>query len=52
MHIAAHCPTKVTVSEIERCSESQFDPDIAGVFTERIDQLHEALRDAGEIIPE
>jgi putative nucleotidyltransferase with HDIG domain len=45
-------PHEVTVNEIERCSGSQFDPDIAGVFTERIDKLREALRDAGETIPE
>src|SRR6187549_1019013 len=45
-------PHSVTMSEIERCSGSQFDPDIAGVFTEQIDRLRESLRDAGETIPE
>ena len=45
-------PHEVTVNELERCSGSQFDPDIAGVFTEQIDRLREALRDAGETIPE
>jgi len=45
-------PHEVTVNEIERCSGSQFDPDIAGVFTEQIDRLRESLRDAGETIPE
>ena len=45
-------PHEVTVNEIERCSGSQFDPDIAGVFTEQIDRLREALKDAGETIPE
>jgi len=45
-------PHEVTLSEIERCSGSQFDPDIAGVFVEHIDGHREALRDAGAEIPE
>jgi HD-GYP domain-containing protein (c-di-GMP phosphodiesterase class II) len=45
-------PHEVTVNEIERCSGSQFDPDIAAVFTEQIDRLREALRDTGEPVPE
>ena len=45
-------PHEVTVSEIERCSGTQFDPDIAGTFTERIEQLREELRATGVEPPE
>ncbi len=45
-------PHEVTLSEIERCSGSQFDPDIAGVFAERIEMLREELRATGHEPPE
>jgi putative nucleotidyltransferase with HDIG domain len=45
-------PHEVTVSEIERCSGTQFDPDVAGSFVERIEELREQARDAGERVPE
>lgn len=45
-------PHEVTVNEITRCSGSQFDPDAAGTFTEKIEVLREEMRDAGEPIPE
>ncbi len=45
-------PHEVTVSEIERCSGTQFDPDIAGTFTERIELLREELRATGHETPE
>ncbi len=45
-------PHEVTVGEIERCSGSQFDPDAAGVFVERIDRFREEERDSGRPIPE
>ena len=45
-------PHDVTVSEIERCSGTQFDPDMAGVFVERIEEQREQARDSGEQIPE
>lgn len=45
-------PHEVTVSEIERCSGTQFDPDIAGTFTERIEMLREELRATGQQPPE
>jgi response regulator RpfG family c-di-GMP phosphodiesterase len=45
-------PHEVTVSEIERCSGTQFDPDIAGTFTERIELLREELRATGIEPPE
>ncbi|MDF3066449.1 MAG: putative regulatory protein [Polyangiaceae bacterium] len=45
-------PHEVTVSEIERCSGTQFDPDVAGTFTERIEMLREELRASGVEPPE
>ena len=45
-------PHEVTVNEIVRCSRTQFDPDIAGEFTERIDAFRDELRDAGVSVPE
>ncbi|HEY4159190.1 MAG TPA: HD-GYP domain-containing protein, partial [Polyangiaceae bacterium] len=45
-------PHDVTVNEVMRCSGSQFDPDIAGVFTEKIDNLRADLLDSGVKIPE
>ncbi len=45
-------PHEVTVSEIVRCSGTQFDPDIAGTFTERIELLREELRATGVEPPE
>jgi len=45
-------PHEVTVNEIVRCSGSQFDPDIAHVFTEQIDNFRTELVDSGATIPE
>jgi len=45
-------PHEVTVNEIIRCSRTQFDPDIAGEFTERIDEYRAQLRGAGVPVPE
>jgi response regulator RpfG family c-di-GMP phosphodiesterase len=45
-------PHEVTVNEIRRCSGSQFDPDIVGVFTEQIENLRAELAAAGGRIPE
>jgi HD-GYP domain-containing protein (c-di-GMP phosphodiesterase class II) len=45
-------PHEVTLSEIQRCSGSQFDPDLAGNFVERIEQHRQELRDSGEFVPE
>lgn len=45
-------PHEVTVNELERCAGSQFDPDVAGVFTERIEELREMLRAEGKPLPE
>ncbi|HEV8247131.1 MAG TPA: HD domain-containing phosphohydrolase, partial [Polyangiaceae bacterium] len=45
-------PHEVTLNEIIRCSGTQFDPDIAGVFTERIEGHREEQRDSGAEVPE
>ncbi len=45
-------PHEVTVNEIIRCSKSQFDPDIAGTFTDRIDEYRDELQDDGFEVPE
>jgi response regulator RpfG family c-di-GMP phosphodiesterase len=45
-------PHEVTVSEIQHCSGSQFDPDVASVFVEQIEEHREALRETGETVPE
>jgi len=45
-------PHEVTVNEILRCSGSQFDPDVANIFTEQIDNLRSELVDSGAKIPE
>ena len=45
-------PHEVTVNEILRCSGSQFDPDVANIFTEQIDGLRTELVDSGATIPE
>ena len=45
-------PHEVTVNEILRCSGSQFDPDVANIFTEQIDGLRSELVDSGAKIPE
>jgi response regulator RpfG family c-di-GMP phosphodiesterase len=45
-------PHEVAVTEIERCSATQFDPEIAAHFTETIDEHREAQRATGVKIPE
>lgn len=45
-------PHEVSVNEITRCSGSQFDPSVAGEFTERIDQFLTEQRDLGTKVPE
>lgn len=45
-------PHELTVAEIERCAGSQFDPDVARTFVENIEAHRDALRDAGEPVPE
>jgi putative nucleotidyltransferase with HDIG domain len=45
-------PHEVTINEILRCSATQFDPDVVGLFTENIDALRDQLRDLGNDVPE
>jgi putative nucleotidyltransferase with HDIG domain len=45
-------PHEVTVNEILRCSGSQFDPAMAGEFTDRIDEFLTEQRDLGTKVPE
>lgn len=45
-------PHEVTVGEIERCSGTQFDPEIANIFTEKIDDFRDEQRSCGETIPD
>jgi HD-GYP domain-containing protein (c-di-GMP phosphodiesterase class II) len=45
-------PHEVAINEIERCSATQFDPDIASSFVEGIDDHREARVAGGNRIPE
>jgi len=45
-------PHDVTVNEILRCSGTQFDPNLAGEFTDRIETWLEEQRDLGAKTPE
>ena len=45
-------PHEVTVNEIVRSSGTQFDPDIAGTFTENIETYRDEMRDSGKEVPE
>ena len=45
-------PHEVAVAEIDRCRATQFDPDVAGTFTENIEAHHEERRARGERVPE
>jgi HD-GYP domain-containing protein (c-di-GMP phosphodiesterase class II) len=45
-------PHDVAVAELDRCSGSQFDPDISQMFNEGIEQYREERLARGEPIPE
>jgi HD-GYP domain-containing protein (c-di-GMP phosphodiesterase class II) len=45
-------PHEVALNEIERCSGSQFDPDVSGNFTEGIDEYRDEQMDKGNKVPE
>ncbi len=45
-------PHDVAVSEIERCSNLQFDPEVSHAFVGGLDDYREGLRAKGEKIPE
>jgi len=45
-------PHDVAVTEIERCSGTQFDPEVARTFTKWLDELREDMRSKNIPIPE
>jgi response regulator RpfG family c-di-GMP phosphodiesterase len=45
-------PHEVAVAEIERCSATQFDPEVAAQFTEKIDTYRDEQRAGGRKVPE
>ncbi|WP_394826988.1 HD domain-containing phosphohydrolase [Pendulispora albinea] len=45
-------PHEVAVNEIELCSGTQFDPEVAAVFCQHLDDYREERRGAGEKVPE
>jgi response regulator RpfG family c-di-GMP phosphodiesterase len=45
-------PHEVAMAEIERCSATQFDPEVAATFTDHIDGYREDQRSKGVKIPE
>jgi response regulator RpfG family c-di-GMP phosphodiesterase len=45
-------PHEVAVGEIERCSNTQFDPDIARIFTAEIEEFREIQSARGAKIPD
>lgn len=45
-------PHEVAIQEIERCSGTQFDPEVASAFCEGIDELRARRLEAGLTIPE
>jgi response regulator RpfG family c-di-GMP phosphodiesterase len=45
-------PHEVALAEIERCSGSQFDPEVAANFFEKIEAYRDERRAAGDKVPE
>jgi response regulator RpfG family c-di-GMP phosphodiesterase len=45
-------PHEVAVAEIERCSATQFDPELAATFTENIEGFRDEQRAKGSKVPE
>src|SRR5262245_5455908 len=45
-------PHEVAIAEIERCSSTQFDPEVAASFTENIEGYREEQRARGGKVPE
>ncbi|HLM73491.1 MAG TPA: HD domain-containing phosphohydrolase, partial [Polyangiaceae bacterium] len=45
-------PHEAAVNEIERCSGTQFDPDVAGSFNAYIEDYRDEQRSAGTSVPE
>jgi HD-GYP domain-containing protein (c-di-GMP phosphodiesterase class II) len=45
-------PHEATVSEIERCAGSQFDPDVAGEFVEAVESDRKDRIERGDPVPD
>jgi response regulator RpfG family c-di-GMP phosphodiesterase len=45
-------PHEVAVAEIERCSATQFDPEVAATFTGKLELFRDAERESGKKVPE
>lgn len=45
-------PHDVAIGEIERCSGTQFDPEVSQAFTDGIDELRELRQSQGKRVPE
>jgi response regulator RpfG family c-di-GMP phosphodiesterase len=45
-------PHDIAVAEIDRCSGTQFDPDVAGIFNEGLEEFRDERRSKGEPLPE
>jgi putative nucleotidyltransferase with HDIG domain len=45
-------PHEVAIAEIERCSGTQFDPEVAATFTENVEQYRDEQRQDGKRVPE
>ena len=45
-------PHEVAIAEIERCSATQFDPDVSATFTGNIDAYREEQRALGKKVPD
>jgi len=45
-------PHEVALAEIERCSGSQFDPEVAANFSDNIEGYRDERRNAGDKVPE
>jgi len=45
-------PHEVAIAEIERCVGSQFDPDVARTFLDRLDGFRDERISTGKKVPE
>jgi len=45
-------PHEVAVGEIERCSRTQFDPEVVHLFMSRIEEFRDDLRSKGKRVPD
>ncbi|HET9955729.1 MAG TPA: HD domain-containing phosphohydrolase, partial [Polyangiaceae bacterium] len=45
-------PHELTVTEIERCAGTQFDPEVASTFVQHIERYREEQIDHGKEVPE